>query len=79
MEIYYPYIKEELDNLFSNLDITREDFENWLDRFPLKAEFDLSEEFVENHIAEVLASRNMANTPIKVKEEDIRKIYKSLK
>ncbi|HQF81480.1 MAG TPA: iron-containing alcohol dehydrogenase [Candidatus Syntrophosphaera thermopropionivorans] len=79
MELYYPYIKEELDNLFSNLNITREDFENWLDRFPLKAEFDLSEEFIESHIAEVLASRNMANTPIKVKEEDIRKIYKSLK
>jgi alcohol dehydrogenase len=79
MELYYPYIKEELNNLFSNLNITREDFENWLDRFPLKAEFDLREEFIENHIAEVLASRNMANTPIKVKEEDIRKIYKSLK
>jgi len=79
MEFYYPYIKEELDILFSKLNITREDFENWLDRFPLKAELDLSEEFIESHIAEVLASRNMANTPIKVKEEDIRKIYKSLK
>ena len=79
MELYYPNIKEELDNLFSALNITKENFEHWLDKFSLRAELELSDEFIEDHKAEVLASRNMLNTPINMSEEDIRKIYNTLK
>jgi alcohol dehydrogenase len=79
IELYYPYLKPELDNLFLSLNITRKDFEEWLEKFPLKVELELSDEFIESQIPIVLASHNMANNPLTVTAEDIRKIYKNLK
>jgi len=78
MDLYYPVVKTELDELFSLLKISKSDFFNWLDSFNLTLEIALTPDFIEAKIPEVLASRNMANNPITVTDEDIRRIYNSL-
>jgi alcohol dehydrogenase class IV len=78
MELYYPYVKDELEELFRFLQISKQDFYNWLDSLEMKSGVTLTEDFIAEKIPEVLASRNMANNPFEVSSEDISRIYKSL-
>ncbi|MFO7660001.1 MAG: iron-containing alcohol dehydrogenase [Candidatus Cloacimonadaceae bacterium] len=78
MDLYYPALEAELTELFSFLQISKTDFFTWLDSFGLKLDAQLTDDFIAAKIPEVLASRNMANNPVQVKEPDIRALYKSL-
>lgn len=78
MDLYYPHLQTELDALFQYLKISREYFYAWLDGFPLAAQVPMPDEMLEAKIPEIMSSRNMANNPIDVGAEDIRRILKSL-
>ncbi len=78
MELYYPAIKHELDELFAYLKITKQEFYKWLDSLGMSAGITVTDDFINEKIPEVLASRNMANNPFEVSSDDIRKIYLSL-
>jgi alcohol dehydrogenase len=78
MELYYPVIKGELNRLFNALNIEKENFYNWLEMLDLVADIDISEEFLDKRIPEVMKSRNMNNNPFEIKEDSIRKIYLNL-
>ena len=76
--LYYPAVKAELTELFTFLQITKSDFYTWLEIFNMKLDAKLTSDFIAAKIPEVLASRNMANNPIPVKDSDLRSIYLSL-
>lgn len=78
MELYYPAVSAELDELFSFLRMSKADFFRWLDSFQMHMETKLTPDFIEAKIPEVLASRNMANNPVTASEDDIRALYESL-
>ncbi len=79
MDLYYPALKADLDSLFAALGISRTEFDNWLSSLPLGACPELGDAFTERCVAEVLASRNMANNPFQVGADQIREIYRSLR
>jgi len=79
MDLYYPYVSIELDDMFTYLGISKNDFYNWLDSFEMKFAGSLTDDFIDAKIPEVLASRNMANNPFTATADDIRNLYLSLK
>ncbi|MEF3694494.1 MAG: iron-containing alcohol dehydrogenase family protein [Candidatus Cloacimonadota bacterium] len=79
MDLYYPALKAELDNLFEYLGISRDQFYKWLEALQISLDFQISESFIDSRLPEVLSSRNMANNPFDISAEDIRKIYYELK
>jgi alcohol dehydrogenase len=79
MEFYYPALKTELDALFSAVGLSRDAFQAWLDSLELKAELALTDAFIDNHIPEVMSSRNMTNNPFEVSAEQVRQIYHGLR
>lgn len=78
MELYRPAVAGELDSLFRSLELSREDFFAWLDGFGLKTGLELTEEFIEAHIEEVMNSRNMANNPLRVEPATIAELFRSV-
>lgn len=78
MELYYPAVKADLDDLFSYLRISREDFFLWLDGLQMSAGVSIPPEFIDAKIPEILASRNMANNPFEVTADAIRSILEQL-
>jgi hypothetical protein len=78
LELYIPYVDLEMDDLFTALHISEQDFYTWLDSFNMSMGVTLTPEFIEAKIPEVLSSRNMANNPFEVTAADIRRIYLSL-
>ena len=78
MDLYYPAVSAELDELFRFLQISKTDFFVWLESFNLKLDAKLTPDFIAAKIPEVLASRNMANNPVSVQDETIRAIFQSL-
>ncbi len=79
MELYYPAVKKELDALFAALGITQMQFYQWLEALQLSLDVQISEGFIEERTPEVMASRNMANNPFEISEDDIRRLYHELK
>jgi alcohol dehydrogenase class IV len=79
MELYYPGVSKELDDLFASLSISREQFYEWLEALKLSIDIRISDHFIDEKLPEVLTSRNMANNPFEISEDDIRKIYYDLK
>ncbi|MCK9329844.1 MAG: iron-containing alcohol dehydrogenase family protein [Candidatus Cloacimonetes bacterium] len=78
MNFYEPHLDNRLNKLFEYLRINKQDFFNWLDKLDLKFEHHITEEFLTARIPEVLNSRNMAITPVKVNEEQLKKLYLQL-
>lgn len=78
MDLCYSTLQEDLDELFSYVGITRSHFYEWLTSLDLAINTPLTNSFIENALPEVMASRNMANNPIEIELDDIRKIYLSL-
>jgi len=78
MELYYPEVKGELEQLFCSLGISREAFLNWLQSLPFPKQVPISDEFIERAIPQIMGSRNMALNPRKISEAEIREILKKL-
>jgi len=78
MEKFYPVLKSELDDIFQYLEMSKEDFYEWLESLNLNAGVNIGDWFVEEKPAEVLKSRNMALNPIKIDAEAIKAIYRKL-
>jgi alcohol dehydrogenase class IV len=79
MELYYPAIKDELDELFLHLGMSKEDFYKWLDSLDFSFDMKIHDDFIENKILEVVQSRNMANNPFTVSTTQIKNIYYQFK
>ena len=79
MELYYPAVQSELDDLFSYLQMSKEDFFAWLDSLSFERKIELSDEFIDKAIPQITGSRNMALNPLPVSEKQIRTILANLK
>ncbi|HOD54895.1 MAG TPA: iron-containing alcohol dehydrogenase, partial [Candidatus Cloacimonadota bacterium] len=79
MELYYPAIKDELDELFLHLGMSKEDFYKWLDSLDFSFDMKIHDDFIEDKILEVVQSRNMANNPFTVSTTQIKNIYYQFK
>ena len=79
MEMFYPSLKSIFDRLFAYLNMTREEFYKWLESVGVKADFKLSDEFIDEKAIEVSQSRNMALNPIKVEIPKIKELYAQFK
>ena len=78
MELYSRALRPELDELFHALGMGSQDFYAWLDGLGMKAELDITEEFIAMAVPEVIGSRNMANNPFAVSAEEVAELYRSL-
>ncbi len=78
MELYYPNIAEPLEELFGFLGITRKHFYQWLETLQLSVDIHLPRSFIDEKLDEVINSRNMANNPMEINPESIRKIFEEL-
>ncbi len=79
MELYYPAVKKELDELFLHLCMSKDDFYNWLESLDFNFDMKIHDDFIENKILEVVQSRNMANNPFTVSTTQIKNIYYQFK
>ncbi len=79
MELSYPSVHSELDDLFSYLQMSKEDFFAWLDSLPFERKIELSDDFIEKALPQITCSRNMALNPLPVSEKQIRTILANLK
>ncbi|MDD4224250.1 MAG: iron-containing alcohol dehydrogenase [Candidatus Cloacimonetes bacterium] len=77
--LYYPALQAELDALFAVLGLGRSEFYAWLEDLPFETSLDLSADFIEKSVIEVMASRNMANNPFEISAGQIRDIYRGLR
>jgi len=79
MELFYPAVHQELDDLFSYLQNSKEDFFSWLHSLSFERKIDLSDDFIDKAIPQITGSRNMALNPLPVNEKQIRAILANLK
>ncbi len=79
LEMFYPSLKTIIDRLFTYLNMTREEFYVWLESVGVKADFKLTDEFIDKKSIEVSESRNMALNPIKVDIDKIKELYSQFK
>ena len=79
MELFYPAVHQELDDLFSYLQNSKEDVFSWLHSLSFERKIDLSDDFIDKAIPQITGSRNMALNPLPVNEKQIRAILANLK
>jgi alcohol dehydrogenase class IV len=79
MELYYPAIQQELDDLFSYLQINKDNFYTWLKSLPFERKIDFSEDFIDKAIPQIMSSRNMALNPLPVTEQQVRTLLENLR
>jgi len=79
LELYYPWVNSELDELFLHLGMGKNDFHAWLESLELSMGVRLTEEFIRLRVPEIMASRNMANNPFPVSPEDIFRILSDIR
>ncbi len=78
MDLYYPSLKKDLDDLFSYLKITRKEFTSWLDSLNMSLISKLTEDFKEKSAAKVMQSGDIKVTPVEVSEDIIKNIYREI-
>jgi len=79
MELYYPAVREPLDAAMANCGHGKDSFLAWLEGIVPQPELPLDDAFIAASVPEVMASRNMANNPIRVTADQIADIYKSIR
>jgi alcohol dehydrogenase len=79
MELYYPAVQQELDDLFSYLQISKDDFYTWLKSLPFERKIDFNEDFIDKAIPQIMSSRNMALNPLPVTEQQVRTLLENLR
>jgi hypothetical protein len=78
MNLYESEIKPMIDTTLMSIGIDKQQLFAWLDTLDLKFTGKIDENFLSQRVPEVLASRNMALTPVKVTEKDILSIYSGI-
>ncbi len=78
MELYYPYLNDEIDMLFTHLNCSRNDFYKWLDKLGMKTSLKLDKEFIDKATDQIEKSRNMALNPLQVKRDQVAHILAQL-
>lgn len=78
MELYYPRLKNEIDQLFNSIQISKRQFFEWLDDFDFKLKESLNDVFIKKMVDEIVLSRNMALNPLDVSKDEIVKILRKL-
>lgn len=79
MNLYQPYVRPELDALFAALQISKEQFLEWLLALPFQKKVNILDEFIFRAIPQIMASRNMALNPLQVSADDIRNILEKIR
>ena len=79
MELYYPAVHQELDDLFSYLQISKDDFYAWLHSLPFERKIEFSNDFIDKAIPQIISSRNMAFNPLLVSEQQVRNLLENLR
>lgn len=78
MNIYYPGVKKEIDELMEYLAMTLSEFFAWLEQFNLVLKEKLDEELIEFMADKVMETRNMALNPINVTKEEVKELYRKI-
>lgn len=78
MNLYYPYVENELDMVFTHLNCTKEEFFKWLDKLGFNISLNLESDYIAEAAKQIYKSRNMALNPLKVEVEEIEKILSRL-
>jgi len=78
MELYSSDISEDLNSLFSFLDLSQEQFYLWLDEWIPDTRLELPEDFIIKAAEEIMGSRNMAQNPREVSAEEVKSILRKL-
>lgn len=78
MNLYYPAVGGELEELFATLNCSRKEFLSWLHALPFAKKVPISAEFIKEAIPQIKASRNMALNPIEVTDKDITDMLERL-
>ncbi len=78
MEINYPTVKNELDLLFSHLNITKNKFYDWLESLGLNTSLNLNDNFINIAAKQIYHSRNMALNPKTVTLREIENLLASI-
>jgi alcohol dehydrogenase len=78
LELYYPYIKKEIDDLFNFLNITKTQFYDFIDKLKMEYKICISDNDMDSFLEEVANSRNMANNPFEISKSQIKSIYNQL-
>jgi len=79
MELFYPAVHQELDDLFSYLQISKDDFYAWLHTLSFERKIDFSNDFIDKAIPQIISSRNMAFNPLLVSEQQVRTLLDNLR
>ena len=79
MELFYPAVHQELDDLFSYLQISKDDFYAWLHSLPFERKIEFSNDFIDKAIPQIMSSRNMALNPLLVSEQQVRNLLENLR
>lgn len=78
MELFWDAAGDLVGDALGSFGYTRAEFLAWLESLNLNVEMTIDEQFIQDKVPEVMASRNMANNPLTVDAEDIAAIYRSL-
>jgi len=78
MDFYYSHIEKELNKLWTETQISRDDFRKFIESLNFRLKDPLEDEWIESVLNEVFGSRNMASNPFVVTKNDIRNLYKTL-
>jgi len=78
MQLFKPSVEERLNLLFHYLNTSESKFLSWLELLDIKFNGNITEEFLQNRVPEVMNSRNMAFNPFTVTENQVIYLYRNL-
>lgn len=79
MQLYYPAVCGELEELFGALNCSRNEFLSWLNDLPFSKKVKMPDGFISSVIPQIMQSRNMALNPLPVCEQDVQDLLESMK
>lgn len=79
MMLYYPHVKDVLDELFREIGFTMEQFFAWLDKIDMDCKLPIDDAFIAAKVPEVMGSRNMASNPFPVTDRQVAQLYEELR
>ena len=78
MKLYYPHIKQEIDDLMTYLAMDLQDFFTWLKKFDLHLKEELDSDLIDYMTAKVMETRNMALNPTQVSQKQVKELYRRI-